>query len=120
MTLAEWLAELHEIEIEADKGAFEPDENSDDDDMEAQERNQDRVVWNFPSDQALDEFVSTINARSQSEVDLVLRHLLIPSCALGADHMRLDTYLTLRERGDPESMQIAAEMMRIRTGQPPR
>jgi restriction system protein len=110
-TLDEWLAELHENEIDADKGDPEPD-YFDDDEVEAQERNQQRVVWNFPSDQAFDEFVSTIGARSQSEVDLVLRHLLIPSCALGADHMKLDIYLTLREQGDPESIQMAAKMMR--------
>ena len=110
-TLAEWLAELHEDEIEADKGDPEPD-YFDDDEVEAQERNQRRVVWNFPSDQALDEFVSTISVRSQSEVDPVLRHLLIPSCALGADHMKLDIYLTFRQQGDPESIQMAAEMMR--------
>ena len=110
-TLAEWLAELHEDEIEADEGDPEPD-YFDDDEVEAQERNQRRVVWNFPSDQALDEFVSTISVRSQSEVDPVLRHLLIPSCALGADHMKLDIYLTFRQQGDPESIQMAAEMMR--------
>jgi hypothetical protein len=97
LTLAEWLTQLREDdEIEA---SYTPVyEEDDDEDEEPPGR---RAVWSFPSDDALDEFVATIDERSQGEIDLVLRHLLIPLCLLGKDYEELEAYLQLRERDDP-------------------
>jgi restriction system protein len=112
--LAEWLEELRQDEIEAAEYVPQEVDDFDDDDAHdesSRKRHERRAVWNFPSDEALNEFVAIIDKRSQDEIDLVLRHLLIGSCALGNDHARLEAWLTLRDRGDRRSLEQAEAMM---------
>jgi hypothetical protein len=109
-TLAEWLQELRQDDIEAANYVSPNIDDSDEEDEESAGRGERRAVWCFPSSKALDEFVATIDERSEDEIDLVLRHLLIASSALVADHARLDTYFALRERGDAQSIRAAEDM----------
>ena len=53
---------------------------------------------------------STIAVRD--EVDLVLRHLLIPSCLLGKDYQDLEAYQQLQKRDDPASKKFVERMSR--------
>jgi restriction system protein len=105
-TLAEWLTELREDDEIAASQRFYGDEYDEDDD----DSGEGRVVWSFPSDESLDEFVTTIDGRSQDEVDLVLRHLLIPSCLLEKDYQELEAYLERKQRDDPGSKKFVERM----------
>ena len=60
-TLAEWLSQLREDDEIAASQRFYGDE---DDEYEDDSRER-RTVWSFPSGEALDEFVATIDDRSQ-------------------------------------------------------
>lgn len=80
--------------------------------IESEDWNEVRVVWKFPSDEALNEFLLTIAERDQSEINLVLNHLLIPSCALGKDHMNYELYLDSMKREEPEWQRYRDHMSR--------
>jgi hypothetical protein len=80
--------------------------------IEAEDWNEVRVVWNFPSNEALNEFLLTIAERDQSEINLVLNHLLIPSCALAKDHMNYELYLDSMKREEPEWQRYRDHMSR--------
>ncbi|WP_290054011.1 restriction endonuclease [Amycolatopsis solani] len=76
-------------------------------------------VWSFPDEAARDEFVATAGERPDAEFDLVLRHLLMPSCATPADHSRLaSARATGTTGGDPHFRRIEA-FYANRSDQPP-
>jgi restriction system protein len=60
-----------------------------------------KPVWSFPSDEILEEYIATIDERDEKEVELVLRHLLMPSCAIEKDHETFDLYLNARLGDEP-------------------
>jgi restriction system protein len=82
--LEAWLAEMREQAVEVE------------------DWDEKRLVWSFPSDDVLDEFLSTASERDQGEVDFVLDCLLIPSCALGKDHFNYERFVESVKRGDPQ------------------
>ncbi len=101
--LLEWLKDLSEA-AEGDEGdsvsrapeIYDLDEDEGDEDPVAE-----RVIWSFPNDSLLEEFLSNIHDRSAGEVETVLSCLLIPSCTTYRDHSNFEMYLSLKQRGDP-------------------
>jgi restriction system protein len=59
------------------------------------------VDYGFPSREHQDEYLATIDKRSEEEVYNLLELFLIPSCSLGSDDINLDRLLKIRE-SDPE------------------
>jgi restriction system protein len=80
--LAKWLAEAEQSLDEGDDA---------------------RQVWSFPTDELLEEFLSTVQHRSEDDVLMLLRRLLIPSCALGRDHDALERYVQIRDEGGEDN-----------------
>ena len=51
----------------------------------------------FPTDRHFDEFIATINERTEGEIRNILRKLLIPSCSLGIDNTRLAGFISAKK-----------------------
>ncbi|WP_460528167.1 restriction endonuclease [Flindersiella endophytica] len=77
--LRRWLDELYEDEA---------------DDLGLDDR---RMVWYFPDDQVREEYLKSAQDRSDAEVQMVLQHLLLPSCSLAKDDLLYELYLDLRD-----------------------
>jgi restriction system protein len=71
------------------------------------------VDYQFPTQQHKDEYISSIDQRSEAEVVALIRHFLIPSSGLGIDKMILQTFLS-SSRENPEMYQRMAEREFIR------
>jgi restriction system protein len=57
-----------------------------------------RRIWYFPTDETYNEYLAVVGHRPDGETRRVIRRLLIPSGAIGADRLTLDTYLAIRNR----------------------
>ncbi|WP_370965524.1 restriction endonuclease [Amycolatopsis sp. cg9] len=76
-------------------------------------------LWSFPDEATRDEFVASVADRPEAEFDLVLRHLLMPSCATPDDRERLaSARATGAADGDPHLRRIEAYYAN-RSDQPP-
>jgi len=59
------------------------------------------VDYEFPTDKHFDEFIATIDKRSDNEIRKILMKFLIPSGTLGIDKLRLAGFVAARQN-DPE------------------
>lgn len=62
------------------------------------------VNYEFPTDEHREEYISTIQERSDKEIAKLLKHFLIPTGSFGIDKLRLD-WLKIVKNKDPEKFQ---------------
>jgi restriction system protein len=98
--LTQWLDKILSEDTEP-PSAFD-DEDYDDDDSELVGASFDgsgrRIIWYFPDDHIYQEYLAAASDRPEEEIRKVIRRLLIPPGATGADHMTFEMYVYLRDR----------------------
>lgn len=61
--------------------------------------------YEFPTDKHLEEYISTIQSRTEKEITKLIKFLLIPSGSLGIDEMHLD-WLKHVKKNNPETFEL--------------
>lgn len=94
--LADWLDEILAAEDEPDPDAQARDTLRPDDRTVGGVR----VIWYFPTSEVSEEYLSTIDSRSEDEVRKVIGRFLIPSVALDSDYVLYWSWLNLPPKED--------------------
>jgi restriction system protein len=72
-----------------------------------------RIIWYFPEEDIYQEYLAAASDRPEEEIRKVIRRLLIPPGATGADHIIFEAYVSLRDReyDNDEEKQRSLEWM---------
>lgn len=79
------------------------------------------VDYEFPTDKHRDEYISTIDSRTDDEIRKLLLKFLIHSCTMGIDKLRLESFLAAKNQapdlfGRMEQMEFTRRLVLFASG----